>query len=100
MTPEEQRFWSFVDKTAPGCWLWKGSKHANGYGRIQIHGHRIGAHRIAYMLCVGHIDTDKVIHHECGNKLCVRPDHLKCVSKSEDTKSYYYGNGYDDGIGW
>jgi hypothetical protein len=76
-TPIEDRFWSQVRKT-PTCWLWTGAC-IEGYGVIHP-GHRgsgvIRAHRLSYKLEFDDYDPALDVRQKCGNRACVRPDHL------------------------
>lgn len=77
LTPEQiERFWSLVDKSAgPGdCWAWTGNCDSKGYGRFCFGGHRVGAHRVAYVLVYGPIPPDlPCICHRCDNPPCCNP---------------------------
>jgi hypothetical protein len=71
-----------------GCWDWVGRISISGKGsRRGIMGtsdHRnMYAHRVAYEHYVGPIAEGNHIHHTCGNKLCVNPDHLRSVTIQE-----------------
>lgn len=67
------RFWKFVDKTGPHCWLWKGTRSDKGYGRFFIaHGWGVYAHRVAWILTKGPIPDGKLVLHKCDVPLCVR----------------------------
>jgi hypothetical protein len=86
-----ERFWPKVDRRGSDeCWLWMGSKSRNGYGRIKDEGDRkapqIGAHQAAYRLTYGSIPLGFVIHHECGQRACVNPKHLRAVPQSENVR--------------
>ena len=83
----EERFWEKVDKkNKNGCWMWIGHTRGNGklqYGKFDIHGKQISAHRMSWILTNGDIPdihgTDKrgtCILHKCDNTLCVNPSHL------------------------
>ncbi len=74
------RFWSKVNKTE-SCWLWTASKSDNGYGKFDIDGRRLMAHRVAYMFEVGPIPDGFQIDHLCRVRDCVRPDHLEAVTQ-------------------
>lgn len=79
-----ERFWSKVEKT-PTCWIWKAyiSKQM-GYGRFHFNGRPDMAHRVAYTLVIGPIPADKVIDHVCRNRSCVRPNHMRLVTRGEN----------------
>jgi hypothetical protein len=75
-------FWDRVEKTE-NCWFWKGSHRGAGYGSVIRNGRQIYAHRYSFEQSVGLIPEGCHIHHRCGNKLCVRPDHLELVTANE-----------------
>lgn len=77
-------FWDQVEKT-PTCWVWRGDKQRNGYGRLAKH----KAHRLSYELHFGEIPKGMVIRHSCDNKLCVNPEHLKLGTYSQNLKEAY-----------
>lgn len=62
--------------TESGCWEWRGSRDANGYGRFSRRDGSHLAHRIVYSLLVGGLRDDEVLRHRCDNPPCVNPDHL------------------------
>ena len=71
---EEELFWRHVDVDGDH-WLWTGAV-VNGYGRWQVGGRggrAVQSHR--YL-----VDTDRRMTNECGEKLCVNPDHWKVAS--------------------
>jgi hypothetical protein len=79
------RFWS---KTHPAvgrsrCIIWIAGVQTDGYGQFGIKGKNIVAHRVVYGWLVGEVDGEKHIHHTCGNRLCVNPEHLKQLSAKE-----------------
>ena len=57
------------------CWNWGGYIDARGYGKTSDTPPLI-AHRVVYEGLVGEIPKDVHLHHACGNKSCVNPDHL------------------------
>ncbi len=85
----DERFWAKVEKT-DGCWLWTGAT-SNGRGRFNT-GEWDGwkrsapAHRVAYQLVIGPIPEGLEIDHLCNNPICVRPDHLEPVTRSENAR--------------
>jgi hypothetical protein len=82
-TPAE-RFWAKVDKSGE-CWEWTAFKDRDGYGKFP-HGFpgQQYAHRIAYFLLVGPIETGTQIDHKCHNRGCVNPSHLRPATNQEN----------------
>jgi hypothetical protein len=80
----EERFWAKVDKDCGGsCWLWTAAQDYHGYGSFLVNGRRGGAHRFAFELFNGPISAGMTIHHKCHNRLCVNPEHLEALTRSE-----------------
>lgn len=83
------RFEAKIEK-GDGCWLWKASLDAHGYGQFQVGVHVRGkswmvkAHRLAYFLYVGAIDASLSIDHLCRNPACVNPSHMELVTRGEN----------------
>jgi hypothetical protein len=79
----QDRFWDKVEK-GPGCWLWTGSTH-RGWGRFGMPGQRspVNAHKISFELANGPRPTDLRIWRICRNPLCVKPRHMRLVTKQE-----------------
>jgi HNH endonuclease len=74
-TKDITRFWAKVDKSGD-CWLWKASKNHDGYGRLQVNGRAIAAHRISYEIAHGPIPDGLCVCHHCDTPACVNPSHL------------------------
>jgi hypothetical protein len=66
------RFWSLVNKSETGCWLWTAARSKSGYGSFA--GRR--AHRVAHEFALGPIPPGLHVLHTCDVPACVRPDHL------------------------
>jgi hypothetical protein len=72
-----QRFWEKVDVGGPDeCWEWKGERTAKGYGRFDVAGRHIRAHRFAWELAHGPIPEGMFALHHCDNPPCCNPAHL------------------------
>jgi hypothetical protein len=63
------------------CWIWKGEVDRLGYGRLGIAGRVCLVHRLAYLLKYNEPSLKTSVVHTCGNRLCVRPDHVVGTSK-------------------
>ena len=80
------QFMKKVDKT-DSCWVWKGAKSQNGYGRFRS----MSAHRFSYEAHIGEIHPDMTIDHICRNTSCVNPDHLRQLTQYQNNM---LGNGF------
>lgn len=70
-----------IDFRADGCWVWGAYLTPDGYARCTWKG-RQGklAYRVLFEQVFGPIPEGCQLHHECENKACVRPDHLRVVT--------------------
>ena len=83
--PLAERFWEKVLVRPSECWLWLGGKNPDGYGKIWDDGETIGAHRVAYRLCIGPIPPNMQVLHSCDNPGCVYFGHLSLGTTQDNT---------------
>lgn len=88
-------FWQNIEKTADGCWLWKGSSD-HGYGRVRSRGE--WAHRIAFRLVKGPIPDGFLVMHLCDNRPCINPDHLVPSTPTENVRDAVQKGRHRHGI--
>jgi hypothetical protein len=58
------------------CWIWTGSRHRQGYGRIRVDDKLRLSHVVTYELIHGPIPLGMKVCHTCDNPPCRRPSHL------------------------
>ncbi len=86
------RFWTKVEKTDT-CWVWKGSRHKQGYGYFVI-GSRVDgsrkialAHRWIWEQINGPIPDGLNLLHTCDNPPCVNyVEHLYLGTQSDNMR--------------
>lgn len=69
-----------IEKTEDGCYLWKRSKHKDGYATMMRRGRRYLLHRIVFELYSPKVEMlfpGQFVHHTCGNKHCLNHEHMK-----------------------
>lgn len=90
MDSTSARFWSKVNKLQE-CWLWTAKITRDGYGCFAITNNGKtqyrGAHRVAYEMSFGSIPDGMDIDHICFNRRCVRPEHLRLASRSQNLQN-------------
>lgn len=69
-----------------GCVTWAGSVNDQGYGTISIDGRNYRAHRVMWETFGSPLAASDIVDHRCGNRSCVSIDHLRVVTKAENTQ--------------
>lgn len=89
--PLVERFFTHADQSSD-CWLWLGSIKNSGYGMAYVGMREDGrqeyrtAHRVAYELSHGPIPSGMHVLHSCDVKRCVRPEHLRLGTQTENMR--------------
>lgn len=65
--------WDVLDS---GCWIYRGTIGADGYGTVASGSSRIRVHRAMYEHAHRSISPGMVVRHTCDNPPCINPDHL------------------------
>ncbi len=74
------RFWDKVDRDdGDGCWRWDGPTDPDGFARYVRQGRAQGTAHVAYGLAYGAVPSGYGVRPRCGERRCVRPDHLALV---------------------
>src|SRR3954467_11624076 len=76
-------------KRGPDCWDWIGHKDLNGYGRLNVGGKPLLAHRLSYLVHLGSIPDDKALLHKCDRPCCVNPAHLFLGTQTDNLNDMY-----------
>jgi len=76
------------DQDFSECILWAGSVNEDGYGVLTLKlgdaVRSITAQRIIYTLFWGEIPDGLVVDHECRNRLCINPYHLRAITNRQN----------------
>lgn len=70
-----------------GCWEWTAGK-SHGYGVIRVGDKVKRAHVKMWEDANGPKPQGVDLHHRCGRKSCVNPDHLEVLTRSEHVKRH------------
>lgn len=87
----KERLLAKVEVNEIGCWIWKGKRNPAGYGKIKVQGKEHYAHRVSWEVHRGAIPPKLVIDHQCPNKSCVNPSHLKVTTDAENIRRAHLG---------
>lgn len=82
-----------------GCWIWAGAKRS-GYGFIGRGPTNRLAHRISWEAARSFTQDlgDLSVHHKCGRRLCINPQHLAAVTHLENTAEMLGRRAYEGRI--
>lgn len=76
---------NYIPVTESGCWLWLGSWHKKGYGKISREGRdTLVVSRLFYAYYNGPIPDGMRVCHKCDVPVCCNPDHLFAATDHEN----------------
>ena len=84
----EERFWKAIRKSneSGACWEWIGRTNADGYGSFRIGCRKeYKAHRLMWFIIKGKFPDGHLLH-SCDNPACVRIEHLREGTQSENMR--------------
>lgn len=77
-------------KKEDDCLMWQKLRQPTGYGKTELQGRTMSAHRVAYMVKLrGQIPEEingekAVIRHLCNKRACINPQHLQLGTSVEN----------------
>jgi len=93
-TPAE-RMAFYTDRPDPdSCWLWTGAVNNAGYGKFQLDGRTLGAHKVAWQLANGPVPDGMLVCHRCDNPPCCNPAHLFLGTAADNTQDMHQKGRY------
>lgn len=83
-TQQKQLFEMTTQLDDSGCWIWQGQVSNSGYGRIkQLQDDKtlqmVSAQSASYRAFIDSIPVGFLVKQDCGNRLCINPDHLELM---------------------
>lgn len=93
----EARFWAKVSHANERgrCWLWRGFTKVSGHGLTSWQNKPIHAHRLAWILKRGEIESGLCVNHKCRHPTCCNPEHMYLGTRAENMFDRFYRKPID-----
>ena len=98
MHADVDRFRAKVDEAGPAspvlgspCWLWTGTVDKAGFPRFWLAGNSLTGQRAALLLAGRELDPAQQVINLCGNRQCVRREHLAVCTLAEAHAFHHRG---------
>jgi hypothetical protein len=98
-----ERFWEKVSVCEEsGCWLWTGATTRRGYGLFRWQRKTVKSHRLIYSLMVAPVSARLEIDHQCHQRACSNPTHLRLATHQQNMQNMRSGRGSSGckGVSW
>jgi hypothetical protein len=87
------------------CLVWTRGQSARGYGKREHAGQNRPTHIDAWEAANGPVPAGHVLHHDCEQKDCLEPSHMRPVTRAEHVaihrRTFDYGEAARlHGLGW
>lgn len=93
-TPQQRFAERYTINPITGCWNWMGSINGKGYAYLWVpdeirnekrpgKGRTLQAYRLGWVWKYGPVPRGSDLHHICQNTICVNPDHLEVITRSD-----------------
>ena len=69
------------------CLLWEFRVDTSGYGRVNVDGNTVLAHRHAWERVNGRVPDGSMIDHICHNRTCVNVLHLRIATRAQNNSN-------------
>ena len=77
-----------IPKPNSGCILWTKAVDPAGYGYFGYKGKMTRAHIATYKERYGALPEGAELHHKCGVKSCINPEHLEALTRLEHKRRH------------
>ncbi len=82
--PPLERFNANYEVAPSGCWEWTGCVRRTGYGVFHPTPKQVAPHIWSYQYFKGPIPDGLTVDHQCRNRRCVNPDHLRLLTRGDN----------------